>query len=215
MSRILLILLLIGPLEAKFPWKELGMTLLLPGSAHYLHGEKKKACLFLGIDATLWTGYLFFKLHGRTLKEDYRIFGMEKAGADPNIEDEDYWKAVELYYSREKYIEYLYRVARSMYPDDPEAQREYVESHAISGDWRWKNRDDWFAFQDLIKASRVAYTRAKLSAFAALANRIAASIDFLVYYKFGSKDVGFLKDLRIRTLMLNPTTTFVGITAKF
>lgn len=216
MKKILLIIIFFSSaLEARWPLKELGMSLLVPGLGQLITGQKGKAMMFGAIEFTAWTGFGLFRLHGNSLTEDYRIYGMGHAGADPGRRDEEYWKAVELFFSREAYLEYLRRVARGIYPDDIEAQKEYVESHAVSGEWQWKSVDEWFSFQDLIKGSRIAYTRSRLMILAAVANRIASLFDILLYYKFGSRDVGFLKDVRLRSSMITKKKAFLGITARF
>jgi len=213
---ILILLLFVGMGSAgDFPLKEMGMSLLLPGLGQWYSGNGKKALIFTGIEAGIWLGYAGFSLQGHNLTEDYKIYGMVHAGADPHTKSEDYWKAVELYFSREDYLEYMRRVARSLYPDDIEAQERYVEAHAVKGNWEWKTKDEWFSFQDLIKGSRIAYTRARLMVFAAVLNRIASAIDILLYYKTEGKDIGFLKGVRLRSTMIDPETIFLGINAHF
>ncbi len=216
MKKALILFLFTGFFKVEgFPLKEMGMSLLVPGLGQWYTGNKKKAVLFGGAEATIWLGYFGFRIHRDRLFEDYRIYGMSHAGADASNNSGDYWEAVELFASYEDYIEYMRRVARNIYPDDLEAQRRYLETHAVKGNWEWKTKEEWFTFQDIIKSWRVADTRARLMLFTLVINRIASALDILLYYKTGSRDVGFAKNLRLRSVMVEPQNMFLGLTFNF
>lgn len=217
MKKLVLILLFsFGTLRAgDLPLKEMGMSLLLPGLGQWYSGRKKKALIFAGIEAGAWFGFAEFRLRGVSLTNDYKIYGMAHAGANPNEKNENYWKAVELYFSRKDYLEYVRRIARSIYPDDIAAQKKYVETHAVTGSWEWKTKEEWFTFQDLIKDSRIAFTRARLMVFAAVLNRITSAMNILLYYKTENEDVSLFKRVRLRSTMIDPETVFLGVGAHF
>jgi len=175
------------------PFKSAFLSLLLPGSGEYVMGAKNKAYMFFALESGLLLSIAGFTIHKGSLINDYKIYAYRNASADFKRKDENYWNAVELYISRFSYLQSLLREARRIYPDDPDKQREYVESHAIPGEWNWPNKDTWFRFQDMRKAVRITDNRLKVTLGVLIVNHIASALDafisarlkkFSISYKF-------------------------------
>jgi hypothetical protein len=162
------------------PLKSAFFSLIVPGSGEYILGAKSKAYMFFALESSLLLSIAGFTIHKNSLVDDYRIFAFKYADADFERRDEEYWSAVELYISRASYMESLYREARRIYPDDPDKQREYVESRAVSGEWSWPNKGTWFRFQDMRKAVRVTDTRIKVTLGLLIVNHIASALDTFI-----------------------------------
>lgn len=187
MREFLLISIILSILPAKvFALKEEKVafySLILPGSGEYILGTKRKAYGFFASEAVFILGTIGFKIHENGLLNDAKIFASQYAKADYNREDEDYWYNVEMYMSKEAYLENLWRQARRLYPDEPSKQEEYVNSHAIKGDWQWVSKSRWFHYQDIRKSWREAGTRAKVFLTMLLINHLASFLDSYITAK--------------------------------
>ena len=184
--RALLILLLLGgsilpargePTRAPSPLQEALFSLVLPGSGQMRMGSHGKAYVFIAAEAISWMSFLGFNFYGHSIENDARIYGYARAGADFHRSDAAYWSAVELNLSREAYLEELRRIARSIYPDDPEAQQAYVQDNAVECEWRWTSQSEWYRFQDLRKSARVIFSRADLLLGVVALNHLISAVD--------------------------------------
>ena len=176
----MLLSLAYGESQSISPLKSALFSLLVPGSGEYMIGAKNRAYMFFTLESGLLLSLAGFKIHKNSLIDDYRIYAHQNAYADFRRSDEDYWSAVELYMSRESYIESLLREARRIYPDDPDKQWEYVESHAISGEWNWPDKNTWFRFQDMRKMVRVTDNRLKVTLGVLIVNHVASALDAFI-----------------------------------
>ncbi len=157
--------------------KALALSLVLPGTGEAYLGYSHRAVPFWVADAISWTSLVTFRnLEARTV-EAYRGFAYHYAGADPRRTDEEYWHAVEFYLNREAYLEALWMEARSLYPNDPEAQASYVAQRDVGGTWAWPSQGRWFRFQDLREQARSYESWGTVAVGLLLANRLASVLD--------------------------------------
>ena len=184
-----------GQSEGRSVWKAIGISLLVPGSGELYLGNTKSAVPFIAAEVASWLAYFGFRVHGDALTTEYKLFAHSYISADPNNPNEDYWYVMEMYYSRDVYIERLLREARQIYPDDPAAQQDYVQSHAISADWAWPSKSVWFAYQDRRKAARTAYERARIMLGVMILNRLASAAE--IFFSRHNNNSGVSLDMRV------------------
>jgi hypothetical protein len=165
------------PTRSPSPLKEALFSLVLPGSGQLRMESHGKAYAFIAAEALSWMSFFGLNFYGHSIETDARIYGYAHAGADYRRTDEAYWSAVELTLSREAYLEELRRVARSLYPDDPEAQAEYVEDNAVAGDWQWTSNSEWFDFGSMRRSARVVFSRADLVLGVVALNHLVSAVD--------------------------------------
>jgi hypothetical protein len=177
------------------PIHEAVYSLVLPGAGQLRMGTHGKAYVFIAAEALSWMSFLGFNFYGHSIETDARIFGHLNAGADFGRDDEGYWSAVELNFTRETYLEDLRRIARSLYPGDPEAQQTYVDDRAVQGEWNWTSKSEWFEFQDMRKSARVVLSRADLILGVIALNHVASAVDAFLTAR-GMK-TGVLRDVSL------------------
>jgi len=195
LSFLILLTFQARPLEAD--WKDIALSFLLPGYGEIKQGAKLRGYSYIGIESFLMLGWAGFTVHGRSVEKDYIAFAYSNAGANPWREDEEYWLAVEQYISHEKYLEYLRREARQLFPDSPEAQKRWVDEHDVGGEWKWKSKKEWFLFQDIRKEARTSFQKAKICFVFLLANHIASGVDAFITERLKRRGISFLPDIRI------------------
>lgn len=174
-----------------------GLSGFFPGAGNYLAGDKEVAKIFFFTEGTLILSCFLTERVIQNLVSDYRVFASLYAGADPNIKSEDYWIKVEDYFSYEDYIEYLRREARIIYPDDFEAQKDYVERHRIKHKWKWSSEREWLKFMDLRARERELDQRKRIAIFGIILNHATSFIEtfFLSKSRIKKWKMGFKTDL--------------------
>ena len=188
------------------PWKALALSLVLPGAGELSLGYPKAARPFLGLEGASWTAFFTLNRYTQSLRQEYVIFAYQYANANFHRQDEDYWKAVEFYPSRDAYIEALWIEARSYFPSDYERQFDYVRSHDPGGSWAWDQQDHWYRFQELRQRYRALEDWTTVTLGVLVGNRIASVINvFLLSRTQGRVGVAFHRGLNSLTAQLRFT----------
>lgn len=122
-------------------------SLIIPGSGELLLKEKKGE-YFIYSDIIFLSFYQTFNFLSKRDNENAKIFACEYANANFS-QNEKYFKLLEIYFSNEEYNEDVLRDARSLFPDDPEKQKEYLKANGYFNEnaWQWENdslRIDYF-----------------------------------------------------------------------
>ena len=163
-------------------------SLLIPGYSQIKGGNKRGYVYLVMEGASLF--YLFqSKLERDRMKEDARVFAYTNAGCNLPADINETWNLVERYPSFDAYIEYLYREARQYYPDDPEAQDQYVREKIPSFSWEWNGFANFYTFQDKMSSYRSIGNRMTALMGFILLNHLASGIDAFISEKIGSKKV--------------------------
>lgn len=161
-------------------------SLLIPGYSQIKAGNKR-GYVYLALEGASLL-YLFqSKLDRDRMKEDARVFVYTNAGCNLSNNIDETWSLVEKYPSFDAYIEYLYREARQYYPDDPEAQEQYVREKIPSFKWGWNALTNFYTFQDKMSTYRSIGNRMTALMGFILLNHLASGIDAFISEKIGSK----------------------------
>lgn len=152
---------------------------LLPGVGEYYAENQNRARLFLATESLVWGAYLGFTYYGRRVRDDYRVYASSEAGADLNLHSEEYYNAMEQYFSSEDYNTDILREARRLYPNDYEQQLAYYKEKGYFGDqkWNWQDESQWQKYRELRVKSRNAFQRAIYMTGLAVLNRGLSMID--------------------------------------
>ncbi len=184
------------------------MSLILPGSSQIMNGSKIKGYSFIATEIFGILGNFYYRREARQFRERYRTYAYTVAGADPSVEDENYWNAIERRRSREEYIEYLWRLARSYYPTDPERQQEFVNSRMVQGNWSFPTLEEWFGYRKLRRQERSSLSDAGVMIGVIIANHIFSALDAFVSTKLAGRKVSF-------KTMINPERSSIFVSFKF
>jgi hypothetical protein len=167
--------------ESRF--KPVAASLILPGTGEAMLGYRGKAYFFWGVDALGWLSYAGFRWFGSSRAEDASGFASLYAGANPKNRSEDYLRALERYDDSDAYNEDVLRQARQRYPNSPDSQRIYLESHGYFGDdgWEWGSDSLRYEYWGLRSSSRTAYQRASFIFGGLLVNRLVSAVDCAIF----------------------------------
>ncbi len=154
-------------------------SIVLPGWGQLHAGHSTRGAIFMGLEASIWTGTGISYLQGIFNRDDYRNLAMERAGIDVSFRDRDFQDDVGDFSSSAEYNDYIRSLARYYYPDDPEAQQNYFDNHSRYGSdgWSWSSagaRDD---YGDALRISREWFRRTAYVAAFAIVNRAVSAID--------------------------------------
>lgn len=158
--------------------KAVFLSILLPGAGHHYLDAKRQARMFWGIEAAMWAGYLGLNWYGARVREDYKLYAAAEADANPGINSDDYYHAVERYRTNETYNEEVRREARALHPYDLEAQRQYILENGYWGEdgWSWDDDGAWEEYAHLRTMSRDYLHKATYCLGATLLNRVVSAI---------------------------------------
>ncbi|KPJ48482.1 hypothetical protein AMJ40_07420 [candidate division TA06 bacterium DG_26] len=165
--------------QPKSPIKGVMLSGLVPGAGEFYANSPGRAKLFLASESVIWGAYLGFTYYGRRVRDDYRLFASSRAGSDLDTHSEDYYNALEEYYSSEDYNADVLREARSLYPGDSERQLAYYRENGYFGEqaWIWDDEPAWQRYRELRVKSRDAFQRALYMTGLAVLNRGLSMID--------------------------------------
>lgn len=152
---------------------------LLPGWGQMHLGHSTRGIVFMSLDLVTWAGVGLSYLEGTFNRDDYTWLAMSEAGISVDGRGSDFLDDLSDFGSSMEYNDYIHRLARYYYPDDPEAQREYYESHARYGDdgWDWSSESARAQFASRLQDSREWFRRSLYIAAFAIVNRAVSVID--------------------------------------
>jgi hypothetical protein len=154
-------------------------SLAIPG--YHLFSERNpRGYAYLTSEIFLITLYEVKTYESRDLFNYTRTFAFENAGVLLPTNYNSTWRTVESDLSYEDYIEYLYRQARQIYPDDPAKQDEYVELHKPQVYWKWRDTNSYLQFQKLLKRYRELGGQKTLILGLVVLNHVASGVDYLI-----------------------------------
>lgn len=152
---------------------------LLPGWGQLSLGHSARGAVFIGVEAVTWTGFGLSYLEGVFNRDDYRMLALQQAGISISDRSSQFLDDISDFDSSAEFNDYIHRLARYYYPDDPDAQRDYYETHARFGadGWNWSSDSARLSFSDHLRDSRLWFRRSLYVAAFALVNRAVSVID--------------------------------------
>ncbi len=143
------------------------LSVLVPGAGQYYLGEKARGEIFMGVELLTWVGFAVFQHSASWKKDAYIDYAVLHAGIDPDGKDDEFYKNVSFYDSREQYNE----SGRIIDPRGP-----YYDVNA-STYWYWDETDNRNVFRDLRNDSKSDYRKTTFLLGVAVLNRVLSGID--------------------------------------
>jgi hypothetical protein len=151
----------------KSPWAAVGLSLLLPGTGHVYAGAQDRGKVFLGAEVVIWGLAYVFDRREAWKDEDAVDFAVAHAQLNPDGKDDDFLERLEFYQNREEYNT-AGRIIDPSRPYLPETPDTY---------WQWDDPANREAYRDLRNSADVADRNRTFALYAALLNRVVASVD--------------------------------------
>jgi len=154
-------------------------SIVLPGWGQMHLGHSTRGIVFISLDVLTWAGVGLSYLEGTFNRDDYRWLAASEAGLSVSGRSSDFLDDMSDFDSSTEFNDYIHRLARYYYPDDPDAQRNYYESHALYGSdsWNWSSDAARNQFADRLRDSRQWFRRSMYIAAFAMVNRVVSVID--------------------------------------
>jgi|GEM_PF-1180736 len=155
------------------------LSLLLPGLGQRYLGQDRRATLYMGAELGVWIAVAGFWTQGSLREDRYREYASIVAGADPDVDDDEYYKNVALYSSSDLYDMVVRWDARALYDPDRAAMDRYIREnrYAESQSWSWPERASMDEYKRLRRRSKRAYRAAINTLGLAVLNRLVSAID--------------------------------------
>ena len=147
--------------------KAVFLSLLLPGSGHFYLGEKGRGEVFIGAEVVSWAGVAAFQIYGNWKEDDYVSYAEQHAGIQPEGKDEEFFKNLTFYDSRDEYN----TSGRIIDPNDP------YYPNTPDWYWQWDSDESKSSYRDIRNQSETAYRNRDFAIGMAVLNRIIAGID--------------------------------------
>ncbi|MGQ9677933.1 MAG: hypothetical protein ACUVUD_01445 [bacterium] len=188
MNIILAILLFSLPPSVQHPNLSSGRAALLsaivPGAGQLFYGARNRGEVMLWADGVMWLSWGGFSWYKTSKEHDAKLIARRFADADISINDPAYYRVLERYDNSEEFNEDVRRIARELYPDDPDAQRRYYENHGYFGNsaWRWGSDSlRIYSYYQTRKMARTAAITASFLTAGLVLNRIISMFDCLFF----------------------------------
>lgn len=147
--------------------KAMLLSFLFPGAGQYYADSKFKGQVFMGVEASIWVGFIAYRVYGGWKKDDYQDFAAAHAGVNNAGKDDEFYDWLGFYDSREEFNQF----GRLYYPD-----RAYLADNE-SYYWQWDSEDNRLTFKDMKDDSKRAFRNSTFMIGLAIANRVIAGID--------------------------------------
>lgn len=142
-------------------------SLLLPGAGQWYAGAKNRAGIFLASEGIAWVAFGYFETIGSVKRKDYKAYARANAGIDPEGKDDEFYRLLSFYISRDEYNSAgrIIEPSRPYYPDV-----EYW-------DWQWRSEANLSEYRDIRNQSNEAFNRGKFAIGALILNRLVSAVD--------------------------------------
>ena len=167
--------------ETRNPMVAMLLSCVVPGWGEVYAGETTRGRWFMASEVAIWSGYGAFRIQENLRTEDYEEYAQIFGGAGDGASS-DYLSDMGDYIRSEgdnSYNQAIRSDARSLYPNDLEAQEAYLEANGYFGDlaWDWGTKDQFYGYRDLRKAASRADRHAFYMTGLAVLNRALSAID--------------------------------------
>jgi hypothetical protein len=142
-------------------------SFVIPGAGQWYAGERSRAGIFLASEGIAWAAFGYFETVGAIKRNDYRTYARANAGIDPAGKDDDFYRVLSFYDSREEYngAGRIIEPTRPYYPD------------IRYWDWQWNSTEAREEYRNLRNQSSEAFNRGKFALGALVLNRLVSAVD--------------------------------------
>lgn len=170
---------------------------LVPGWGQTILKNNLKGEIMLWVDGAIWLAYGGYTWYGNSRNRDAKIFARNNAQANLGIKSDKYFRELERYNNSSIYNDDIRREARERFPDDPEAQNNYIMQNGYFNDstWNWNADSLRFVYWEKRKSARSAFTKAGFVLGGALLNRVVSMIDCAFFTPDKRNKIGIVPNL--------------------
>lgn len=170
-----------GVAVRKNPMVAMLLSCAVPGLGEMYVGETTRGGWFMATEAGIWLGYGAFQVQAGMREDDYKEFAEIYADVDAGSSS-DYLSDIGDYIRNEgdrSYNESVRREARSLFPDDLDAQAAYLAANGYFGDdaWDWGSKDIFYEYRDLRRDASQSERNAFYMTGLAVLNRVLSAVD--------------------------------------
>jgi len=170
-----------GGSDTKNPMVAMLLSCMVPGWGEIYAGETTRGRVFMASEVAIWSAYGAFRIQENLRVDDYEEYAQIFAGADAGASS-GYLSDMGDYIRSEGDYSYNQSVrsdARSLYPDDLEAQTAYLEANGYFDDlaWDWGTKAQFYEYRELRTAASTADRHAFYMTGLAILNRAVSAID--------------------------------------
>jgi hypothetical protein len=168
-------------------------SVIIPGLGQRIMKNNLKSEIMFWTEGTIWFLYGSLQWYGNSRNHDAKLYAGVNAMANTKVKSDKYYRALERYDNADLYNEDIRREARERFPDDPQAQINYLNQNGYFGDsiWNWKSDSLRYAYWGKRKSARTAFTRAGFVLGSALLNRLVSAIDCAFFTEDKRTKIGF------------------------
>jgi len=170
-----------GGREEKNPLVAMLMSFAVPGWGEFYTGHDGRGRAFMAAEGAIWIGYASYSVQERMRTDDFEEYVAIYLDVDQGA-DHTYYEDVADYMRSEgsdSYNEDIRSEARSLFPDDLDAQDRYFAEHGYFGGdgWDWGTRDRLEEYRELRHEASVSSRNAFYMTGLAVLNRALSGID--------------------------------------
>lgn len=147
--------------------KAMALSFLMPGAGEYYAGSKFKGQVFMGVEASLWLGYIAHRVYGGWKTDDYKSYASAHAEVSGSGRDDEFYDWVGFYDNREEFNQ----LGRLFFPD-----RAYL-ADTPENHWQWDSEQHRLRYKDIKEDARRIYNNSSFLIGLAVANRVISAID--------------------------------------
>ncbi len=170
-----------GGREEKKPLVAMLMSFAVPGWGEFYAGHDGRGRAFMAAEGAIWIGYASYSVQERMRTDDFEeyvsVYLDVEQGADHTYYEDiaDYMRSE----GSDSYNEDIRSEARSLFPDDLDAQERYFTEHGYFGGdgWDWGTRDRLEEYRELRHGASVSSRNAFYMTGLAVLNRALSGID--------------------------------------
>jgi len=159
-----------GSQSRKSVWSAVGLSILLPGAGELYLGHKNSAIIPLITEGIILTSAASFATFALWKEDEYRSFAAKYAGIDNTGKDEEFYRLITLWESRDLYNYYLLLTERD---------EDILLPQNSEWFWEWRNDEDQLEFYDRWTSAERGWRNFRISLAAAGVNRLISVINVL------------------------------------
>ncbi len=170
-----------GGREEKNPLVAMLMSFAVPGWGEFYTGYNGRGRAFMAAEGAIWVGYASYRIQENMRVDDYEEYVSVFLGVDQGA-DHTYYGDIADYMRSEgmdSFNEDIRSEARSLFPDDLDAQENYYLEHGYFGrdNWDWGTRARLEEYRNLRHEASVSSRNAFYLTGLAVLNRALSGID--------------------------------------
>ena len=169
------------PDDTKNPMLAFLMSAVLPGWGQLYTGHTTRAKVFLGVEAAIWIGYASYTVQGDMRRDDFEEYASIFAGVGDNMSSSYYQDIADFIRSEgdASYNQDIRAEARSLFPNDLDAQAAYLAANGYYDDlsWQWQSEARFDHYRELRRLEQQSERSAFYMTGLAVLNRAVSSID--------------------------------------